>query len=127
MKKIKQTVEYRVPSWNFCNIDTVTAAGTPSKTKCRFCVTTRQGTRCSLYDEELLVDSMFTHKTKKCIRATAGFTETVDEPTTPIVDPKLIIKETINSYKRTVADLMRQGYPRNMAETLAARYILEEQ
>lgn len=127
MRKIKLTVEYRVPSWNFCNIDTVTAAGTVSKTKCRFCVTTKQGSHCSLYDEDLLADSTFTHKTKKCINATAGFQVTADEPTTPVVDPRLIIRETLNSYKKAVEDLVKQGYPRNMAETIATKYILEEQ
>lgn len=124
MRNIKVAVEYRVPSWNFCNVDSVTVNGTVSKSRCRFCVTTKQGTRCSLYDEDLLTDSTFTHKTKKCIKATAGFQVTADEPTTIDVDPKLIIKETLNSYKKTVADLVKQGYPQNMAESIATKYIL---
>ncbi len=127
MRKIKLTLQCRVPSWNFCNLD-VTPHGKFSKELCRFCKVTRQGKYCSLHDKWLTEDPTFVHKTNCCIDATAGFSITVDEPTPeagPKIDPKLIIRETINSYKKTVSDLVNQGYPQSMAESIATQYLLD--
>lgn len=129
MRKVKLTLQYRVPTWNFCTLDVPTANGKFSKELCRFCVSTRKGKYCSLYDEWLTEDPTFVHKTCRCIKATAGFAITADEPVPeegPKVDPKLIMRETINSYKKTVNDLVSQGYPRSMAETIATKYLLDD-
>lgn len=123
MRKIKINVQCRVPSWNYCNLDVPTADGRYSKEKCRFCVSSRQGNYCSLHDKQLTSDVHFIHKTPQCIEATAGFAVSVDEPTTPHVDPKMIIRETIKSYNKMLNDLLSQGYPRAMAETIATKYI----
>lgn len=77
-------------------------------------------------DQWLTTSGEFVMKAPACIDATAGFAITVDEPTPdagPRIDPKLIIRETIKNYKDTVNDLVAQGYPRQMAETIATKYV----
>lgn len=123
MRKIKINVQCRVPSWNYCNLDVPTADQRYSKEKCRFCVSSKQGNYCSLYDSQLTSDIHFIHKNPQCIKATAGFAVSVDEPTIAQVDPKLIIRETIKTYNKMLNDLLNQGYPRAMAETIATKYI----
>jgi hypothetical protein len=118
------TLKYTVPSWNFCNKDVFTSNGLTSQERCRFCVKTRKGYYCTLHDMYLTSDKEFTYKTKVCIDATAGFAITVDEPQTPTVDPKLIIKETVKTYNKILSDLMNTGYPRNIAEKVAMEYVL---
>lgn len=123
MKKIKMTLQCRVPSWNFCNCDIPTDNYRFSKEVCRFCVVTKSGCYCALHDCRLTSDSKFIHKTSACIDATAGFAITVDEPTPIQVDPKLIVRESIKGYTKTLNDLLKQGYPRAMAEMLATKYM----
>lgn len=122
MRKIKVTVQYRVPSWNFCNHDGPTPDQRFSKELCRFCVSTKEGKYCTLYDKWLASDRTFTHKVDDCIQATAGFAITADEQSIS-VDPKLIVRETLKSYNKTLNDLLKQGYPRPVAESLASKYL----
>lgn len=119
------TLQCRVPSWNFCNYDGFTPDNRYSKELCRFCVSTKQGHYCSLHDTWLTSDKNFVHKTEPCIKATAGYAITVDEPvpTGPVVEPSLIIQEAIALYRKTVCDLVKQGYPQSMAETIADKYV----
>lgn len=127
MRKIKLALQCRVPSWNFCNYDGFTPDHRYSKELCRFCISTKQGHYCALHDEWLTQDKKFVHKSKACIDATAGFAVTVDEQVPNVqVDPKVIIAETLKSYKKIVDDLRKQGYPQSMAETVATKYILED-
>ena len=125
MRKIKVNVQCRVPSWNFCNHDGHTSTRA-SKELCRFCVSTKAGKWCLLYDKPLASDISFVYKHDVCIDASAGFATEAAEDSMPIVDPKLIIKEAIKSYKNVVANLVAQGYPQQMAETIATKHILEE-
>lgn len=123
------TLQCRVPSWNFCNYDGQTADNRFSKELCRFCKSTKQGHYCLLHEKWLMADNTFVHKTSDCIEATAGYAITVDEPVPtsgPTIQPKVIIKETLKSYKKAVNELVAQGLPRNMAETLAEKHILED-
>lgn len=129
MRKIKLALQCRVPSWNFCNHDGHTPDDRYSKELCRFCVKSRQGYRCLLHDEWLTADPTFVHKAAACIKATAGFAITADEPVPeagPTVPPKMLIKESLKTYRKTVNDLIAQGYPRNIAETVAEKYTLED-
>lgn len=123
MRKIKLQLQYRVPSWNFCNHDSYAAAPNFSKERCRFCISTKGGYRCLLTDEDLTSDSSFINKTAICIRATAGFAVSADEPNIQ-VDPKLIMRETLIAYNKALNDLLNRGYPRQMAETIANKYVL---
>ena len=81
-----------------------------------------------LHDKMLLSDKDFVHKTPACVEATAGYVVSIDEPTPqgPIVDPKRLIADTINIYNSTVNDLLKQGYPRAIAESTAKRYLLDD-
>lgn len=125
MRKIKQNITYTVPSWNFCTLDTVQPDGRYSKELCRFCVKDKTGYRCLLYEERLATNPPFVCKTKQCIDASAGFKTDVVEAPPPTVVPKLIIRETLKNYKKTVDDLIKQGYPRNMAEAAAYEFMLK--
>ena len=123
MRKVKQTLTYKVPSWNFCNSDKTLKIG---KETCRFCVKTRLGYICTLYEENLSESHGAVSKCPQCIELTAGFTVDISEPETPTVDPRFIMRETLTIYKKTLNDLISQGYPRQMAESIATKYVLED-
>ena len=121
MKKIKSTVTYTVPNWNFCNSDNLINGGELSKNVCRFCV---KG-RCLLYDEQLTISGEFINKVRACCKATAGFASAIDEPAqAPTVPPRELMKQTIDLYNKTVKDLMAQGYPKQIADNVAKQYVL---
>lgn len=56
--------------------------------------------------------------------ATAGV-EIEETAPQPVVNPMDLIKQTIDIYNKTVNDLLNQGYPRAMAETVAKKYLLD--
>lgn len=124
MRKVKLKVQCDIPSWGYCNYDGFTANDRYSKELCRFCVKTKTGHHCLLFDQDLAADPRFVHKAAGCVDASA--TSGYEVSTPPAVEPKLIMSETLKSYRKTVADLMKQGYPRGLAESLATKYILDE-
>lgn len=125
MKKIKSTVTYRVPHWNFCNGDSLFSGGHLSEPGCRFCISTKAGYYCSLHDKTLDVNDGFIKKTAACCKITADPRIAIDEaPQEPTIPPKEIMKRTIDLYAKTVNDLIAQGYPKPMADNLAKQYIL---
>lgn len=78
-----------------------------------------------LYDESLMADHGQVSKTRQCCRATAGFESVIEEPPqVPTIPPKDLMKQTIELYSKTVNDLLNQGYPRQMAEAAAKKYML---
>ena len=121
MRKINVDLQCSVPSWHFCNLDGFTADGRYSKETCRFCISTKQGHRCLLYDTSLTVDSHFVHKTAECIEAAASGKATAHDASA--VSPKLIANEAIKEYTKLVASLTKQGYPRSLAEKIAIQDI----
>lgn len=130
MKRIQSTVTYTVPHWQFCNVDRFDLDAAPSEQVCQFCVKTKAGYRCALYDQPLAFDGVQVAKTRDCCRATAGFRSTiVADPApataaTPTIPPAELIKQTIDLYSKTTNDLIAQGYPRAMAELAAKKFIL---
>lgn len=65
------------------------------------------------------------NKTRACCKITAGFSSTIDATSTgPEVNPKDLMKQTIELYSKTVNDLINQGYPRTIAEATAKTHIL---
>lgn len=126
MKKIKSTVTYTVPHWQFCNVDRFDMDATPSKQVCQFCIKTKGGYRCALYDQPLLSDGVQIRKLDACCKATAGFASVIEPAEVPTIPPQTIIKQTIELYSKTVNDLLTQGYPRAMAEAAAKQYILND-
>lgn len=127
MRKIKLSLQYRVPSWNFCNSDVPVDEFTDSKEVCRFCVSTKKGKRCVLFDAALAADENYIYKAPPCIEASAGYVVEVEEPTKqPAVQPKVLIRETIKEYNKLMNDLLKQGYPRSLAESIAAKQMTGE-
>lgn len=124
MKTIKSNVTYKVPHWNFCNVDRFDMDATPSKQLCQFCIKTKTGYKCALYNESLASKEGAVAKTQGCCRATAGFASVIEPPAPPTINPLDLIKQTIDMYSKTVNDLINQGYPRAMAESAAKQYIL---
>lgn len=125
MKRIKSTVSYTVPHWNFCNSDNLTATGDMTNHTCRFCIKDKSGVHCMLYDKPLAVKNDLIYKVRECCKATAGFESVIDEPPpAPTIPPKDLMKQTIELYSKTMNDLITQGYPRPMAEQAAKKYIL---
>ena len=127
MKTVKSTVSYKVPHWNFCNVDKFDIDATPSKQVCQFCIKERGGYRCALYNQPLMSNGNRINKVRECCRATAGFESVIEEPPqAPTINPKDLIEQTIKLYSKTVNDLLSQGYPRQMAEAAAKKYIMSD-
>lgn len=125
MKKIKSTITYHVPHWNFCNSDNLLVGGDMSTHTCKFCIKTKAGVRCALYDEPLSTDGIYIHKVRECCKATAGYESTIDEaPAAPTIEPKEIVKHTIEQYDKTVDALLAQGYPKALAKQAARQMLL---
>ena len=124
MKYIKSTVNYRVPNWNFCNVDRLDIDATPSKQVCQFCIKERSGHRCALYNQQLMSDGVQIKKLDKCCRATAGYESVIESVEAPTIQPKDLMKATIELYNKTVNDLLNQGYPRQIAEQVAKTHVL---
>lgn len=126
MKTIKSTISYRVPHWNYCNVDRFDIDATPSKQVCQFCIKTKNAYHCVLYNQPLMSDGTQISKVRQCCRATAGFESVIEEqPQVPTIPPKDLMKQTIELYSKTVNDLIGQGYPRPMAELAAKKYLLD--
>lgn len=124
MKKIKSTVTYKVPHWNFCNSDNLTYDAEVSDETCRFCIKTKTGCYCLLYDKSLSVNDGMISKVRECCKATAGFESNIEPAEVPTVQPKVLMKQTIELYDKTVKELMAQGYPQPIATATAKKYIL---
>lgn len=124
MQRVKHELSYRVPSWALCNLDTITDDMVNAKT-CRFCIKTKEGYKCILHDETLSSKGTDVRKADACARITAGFTIAVEEPQPISVDPKLIIKESLKAYNKTLSDLLASGYPRSLAEKVATEHLLK--
>lgn len=128
MKFIQSKVTYEVPHWNYCNVDVFDIDGTPSKQVCQFCIKTKQGHVCALYNEDLSVQGNKIAKVRACCKATAGFESIIQPkataPAGPTISPKELIKQTIELYEKTTKDLVAQGYPQAMAAAAAKKYIL---
>ena len=126
MKKVTTNITYKVPNWNYCNHTTGIVSTHASKEKCRFCVKDKKGYRCALYNMPLLTEeSQLVVKTHTCIKTTAGINSTVtDEADIVQVDPKLIMKTTLDMYKKYYKSLISQGYPEALADKVASEYVL---
>lgn len=125
MQKIKSEINYKVPSWNFCNIDSATLlTGKVSKDTCRFCIKKNGAFRCVLHDEPLNYDGTFIEKTEGCKVASVGVAIEILEPEPPRIDPKQIIKLSIEGYETQLKTLVSQGYPRDLAAKLSKQYML---
>lgn len=120
MKKVKTTVNYKVPDWGFCNCSRL---GKPTKDMCRFCVKHGKNYVCVLHNMPLeIVEGTLVKKDTACIKATAGFPSEVED--TIQVDPKTVMKMTIQEYRKAYNKLIGQGYPDAMADKLAQQLIL---
>lgn len=123
MRKIKVNVQFAVPSWNYCNKDIATSDGRFQKELCKFCIKTTGGYYCQLHEEYLANDRTFVYKPEVCKDITAATKGDIVEPDTIHVDPQVIIREAVNTYKKTLADLHKQGYPAALAEKIATDYM----
>ena len=121
MKKVKTTVNYKVPDWEFCNCSRL---GKPTKDMCRFCVKHGKNYVCVLHNMPLgVVEGMIVKKDTACIKATAGFPSEVEDNDVQ-VDPKTVMKMTMQEYQKIYKQLLAQGYPATMANKLAQQMVL---
>ncbi len=126
MRRVKSKITYSVPSLNFCNSDALTLGGGLSSATCKFCIADKSGVRCVLSEEQLKTQGRLIYKTDECCRASAGFESVIEEQQmqAPTIEPKTLMKQTIELYTKTVSDLVNQGYPRPIAEQAAKKHIL---
>lgn len=124
MKYVKSTVNYKVPNWNFCNEDNFDFGGRPVKATCRFCIKDKTGHHCLLYNKSLSANNGLISKVPACVETTAGYKSVIEPDEVPTIDPKDLMKQTIDLYEKTVKELMTQGYPQPIAAATAKRYVL---
>lgn len=126
MKRLKTELTYIVPHWSFCNCDANPTNKASLKYLCKFCVKEGSKYRCALHEEPLTHDSMFVDKAPKCNSITRGSREVISsEPiNVPAIDPKILMKHTLEAYEKQVRDLKSQGYPEALAMSVAKEYIL---
>ena len=132
LKKVKTELTYMVPVGCYCNLNRPGTLNRPTKDLCRFCVKDGKGFRCALHNKTLDVrDTVLVLKTRDCEKALVGYRSVVeeiiiDEPT-PAVDPKKLMKATIQLYDKTRKQLLSQGYPSAIADKIAQDFVLENQ
>ena len=115
MKRVKTTVNYKVPDWEFCNYSRL---GKPTKDMCRFCVKHGKNYICVLHNMPLdIVEGTLVKKDIACIKATTGFPSEVEG--TIQVDPKTVMKITLQEYRKAYKQLIAQGYPDSISDKLA--------
>jgi hypothetical protein len=120
MKRVKTTVNYKVPDWKFCNCSRL---GKPTKDMCRFCVKHGKKYICVLHNMPLdIVEGTLVKKDMACIKATAGFPSEVED--TIQVDPKTVMKMTLQEYRKAYKQFIAQSYPDSMADKLAQQMVL---
>ena len=104
MKRVKTTVNYKVPDWEFCNCSRL---GKPTKDMCRFCVKHGKNYVCVLHNMPLdVVEGILVKKDMACIKATAGFPSEVEDIIQ--VDPKTVMKMTLQEYRKAYKQLAQQ-------------------
>ena len=69
-----------------------------------------------------IVEGALVKKDMACIKATAGLPSEVED--TIQVDPKTVMKMTLQEYRKAYKQLIAQGYPDSMADKLAQQMIL---
>lgn len=129
MRKVKVTAVAKMPSWHFCNSDKSTWSMKISGELCKFCAKEKNTYRCTLYDRHLAADRGLVYKCEGCIDSTADGTATVIEEGlqgAPDIKPQQIAEAAIDGYVKALSDLLAQGYPRNLAEAAAKKYVLED-
>lgn len=120
MKRIKTVITYRVPDWCFCNCSNF---GRPTKELCRFCVKHGRDYVCVLHNMPLDIQEGFlVKKDEECVRATAGFKSEV--PDVVQADPKLVMRTTMQEYRKVYRQLIMQGYTDIMADKIAQQTIM---
>jgi len=97
---------------------------------CRFCKKTTEGYICLLYNRPLSASNGSVSKVRECCKATAGFEIEIVSPepiaTAPSISPKEIIKHTLDEYNKVINELVKQHYPRSLAEAVARKKLLSD-
>lgn len=116
MYKKNAKVTYYVPDGKYCNVD--------KKNNCRFCMKHTRGYTCAISQEPLAYDGKLIIKTEDCMwpsKCTYKYIET--EQIT--IEPMKVIEATVDNFTKIYNQLRRQGYPENMALSLAKQKMKE--
>lgn len=124
LKTVVTNLTYKVPTGDYCNLH-MYLDGSVSKDKCRFCVKDGRVHRCVLYNMPLEVrDGVAPVRTHACWLATAGFdSEVADEPEVT-VEPKVLMKATIDEFVKKQKYFRAQRYPAALVDSLAKEAVL---
>lgn len=122
VKMAKVTINYKVPSWNFCN----------SMSRNEMCRFHRKGC-CMLYDTPLANDLGQWCKCQECIKATCGI-ETTIKDSLPVEQeaPKAkqpmskTLKSCIDIFIKTYKDLREEGIGESYALKIAKEDMFSE-
>lgn len=76
-----------------------------------------------LHDESLSLRNGFVSKTDACCKASAGYSVTAVHNDQIAVDPKDIMRRAVDLYIKHYTDLIAQGYPAEIARTVAKQYV----
>ena len=116
MYKIRAKVTYYVPDGRYCNVD--------KKNNCRFCMKHSKGYTCAMSQEPLVYEGKMVTKTDTCMwprRLSLEYTE--HQPTS--IEPSKVISLAVDNFAKIYTQLRSQGYPEDMALTLAKQKMKE--
>lgn len=116
MRSIKTTVTYKAPEWAYCN------CSAKGKDTCRFCTKNGKGHMCVLYNVPLEEVNGLIRKDVACAKCTCCDQAGCQDDTQ--VSPKMVMKLTMQEYRKVYKKLVSQGYPDAMADKLAQQAIL---
>lgn len=123
MKSVTSKVTYKVPNWNFCNHDNL-FDGDLNKMTCSFCQKQKNGTyKCLLYNKELCTNGRLINKLPPCIEATISSGGEVEQDHN---ETRQQLEQSVDTLLRTIQDLMKQGYPYELAQAVAKEYVLSK-
>lgn len=95
---------------------------------CRMLSKYRGGCTCLIYNQVLSVGHLGVYKCQACLNSGCGVASAAhincqDEPVD--IDPQMLMKETLKTFKKQYSSLCKQGIPANIAWTMAEKNTLK--
>lgn len=127
MKKITTTVTHRVSDGQYCNLSPTRYKNFPIEQRCRFCTNVGKSTFvCVMHNLPLVVEEgCLIRKAPQCLRNMFQRGLTVTEPDVPQINPKELMKWTMDEFDKIYKNLLTAGYPDALAMKTAREHVLK--
>lgn len=119
MRKRTARVNFKLPSWQYCNHQSLWHPYKADRNMCRFCTKTKQGYLCVLDNLPLLQEGELIMKHHICLKGTGDV-----EIQESCVDTKQVLRVVLDEYRTTYKALVDEGYSHVVADKLAREVVL---